>query len=425
MEGLTAEHLTRENSDDEDTPILSIPFKVAWQPTWVRETTVLTTPSGKTTIDNYNTSKAPKRKKPRTSPPAPPQQPVGWHPLYTTFTTKPINPDLDAIPTGAYEITHHPSNTNEALLHAPDGRLITTITKARLRKLNTLHDHTNDTTPLPEALANLTHRHTTIHITHQPTIETKLHKPYKPQQHAEPNGTWTIPDTLYDALHQCFDIQRVIHCNPINLPLRAKTYISHDTRDTHFGATPYTRTAWPSTSLALPDYTPHRMKQALEQAIYSAHAHRHTSPSSHILILPNWEHSPYLARNLHTTYAQKITSIPYYPIYSKQPNNNKPKLNIYLIANEKALSLLNHQHILATLRPVLTTITGKPAHITINLTKKDPQHIDSHTSYTEQYPYTPTPPSTPQHLSPKPFHPAWNPKSFIYTDGSQKRETPL
>jgi hypothetical protein len=70
MEGLTAEHLTRENSDDEDTPILSIPFKVTWQPTWVHDTTVLTTPSGKTTIDTYNTTKAPKRKKTRTHTPA-------------------------------------------------------------------------------------------------------------------------------------------------------------------------------------------------------------------------------------------------------------------------------------------------------------------------------------------------------------------
>jgi hypothetical protein len=150
MEGLTTAHLTRENSDDEDTPILSIPFRVTWHPAWVSETTVLTTPSGKTTIDNYNTTKAPKRKKTRTTPPMPPKQPEGWHPRFTTFTTEPINPDLDAIPTRAYEITHHPNNTNEALLHAPDdGRLITTTTKARLQKLNLLHNRTIDKTPFP------------------------------------------------------------------------------------------------------------------------------------------------------------------------------------------------------------------------------------------------------------------------------------
>ena len=214
-----------------------------------------------------------------------------------------------------------------------------------------------------------------------------------------------------------FNIQRVLHCNPINLPLRAKTYISHDPKDTRFGAIPYTHTTWPGISLALPEYTPYRLKQALEQAIYSAHAHRHTSPSSHILILPNWEHSPYLARNLHTSYTQKITSIPYYPTYNKQPNTPKPKLNVYFIAIERALALLNHQQITDTLQSALTKLMGKPAPITLSLHKKDPKHIDSYTTYTEQYPYTPTPPHNSPPRTPKTFHAAWNPKSFIYTDG--------
>jgi hypothetical protein len=167
------------------------------------------------------------------------------------------------------------------------------------------------------------------------------------------------------------------------------------------------------------------MKQALEQAIYSAHAHRHTSPSSHILILPNWEHSPYLARNLHTSYAQKITSIPYYPIYSKQPNNNKPKLNIYLIANEKALSLLNHQHILATLRSVLNNITGKLAHITINLQKKTHNtstatpHTRSNT-HTHQHRHTTLIPSPPKLSTQR-----GTPKASSIQMDHKKRETPL
>jgi hypothetical protein len=75
MEGLTYAHLTRDNSEDEDTPILSIPFRVTWNPTWVSKTTVLTTPSGKSTIDKYNTTKAPTRKKTRTTPPTPPKLP--------------------------------------------------------------------------------------------------------------------------------------------------------------------------------------------------------------------------------------------------------------------------------------------------------------------------------------------------------------
>ncbi len=147
------------------------------------------------------------------------------------------------------------------------------MSKARLQKLNFLYNHTLDQTPFPAALAELALRHTIINITHYQSLETKLHKPHKPQPQEDINGTWPIPDTLYDALYKCFNIQRVIHCNPINLPLRAKTYISYDTKDARFGAIPYTPTAWPGTSLALPDYTPSKMRLALEQAIYSAHTH--------------------------------------------------------------------------------------------------------------------------------------------------------
>jgi hypothetical protein len=192
MNGLNTAHLTRGRRHAN----LSIPFKVTWNPTWVLEAAVLTTPSGKSIIDNYTTTKALTRKKTRTSPPLPPVHPKGWHPRHTTYTTKPINPDIDAIPTGVFEITHHPANKNEILLHAPNGRLITTMTKPRLEKLNILHNHAVDPSPLPEALANLAHKHTSINISHHPTLETKLHKPYKPQQHAETNGTWPIPDTL-------------------------------------------------------------------------------------------------------------------------------------------------------------------------------------------------------------------------------------
>ena len=102
---------------------------------------------------------------------------------------------------------------------------------------------------------------------------------------------WPIPDTLFDTLHHYFNIKRVIGCNPFNLPLRAKVYIPHDPLDSTFGAMPHTRSAWPDTSLALQDYTANKLTRALEQALYSAHAPRHTHPSTHILILPNWKHT--------------------------------------------------------------------------------------------------------------------------------------
>jgi len=129
-----------------------------------------------------------------------------------------------------------------------------------------------------------------------------VYTPYKLYLIEINNGTRPIPEAIYDAVRICFDIQRVIDCNPINLPLRAKTYISHDSQDAIFGALPYTKSAWPGTSLAFPEYKAEKLKTALEEAIHNAHAHRHTTPSSHILILPNWVHTPYLARNLHKSY---------------------------------------------------------------------------------------------------------------------------
>jgi hypothetical protein len=206
------------------------------------------------------------------------------------------------------------------------------------------------------------------------------------------------------------NIQRVIHCNPINLLLRSKTYISHDPKDACFGAIPYTKTTWPETSLALQDYTPDKLKQAVEQLLYNAHAHRHTSFNSKILLLPNWEHSSYLARNLHNSYVQKLTSIPLYPTHNPTPTTRNLKLDVYLVSNEKALALLDRAQILTTLRTNIPKLTGKPSPvISLNLGKKLSQHIDSHASYTYPYPDIPDPTQRPPHLPLRPFRAAWIP----------------
>ena len=73
----------------------------------------------------------------------------------------------------------------------------------------------------------------------------------------------------------------------MTLPLRAKEYISQDPKDATFGAIPYTKTAWHDASLALQAYKAEHLTTALEQALYSAYAHRPTQPISHILIFPN------------------------------------------------------------------------------------------------------------------------------------------
>ena len=137
-------------------------------------------------------------------------------------------------------------------------------------------------------------------------------------------------------------------------------------------------------------------------------------------ILPNWVHTPYLARDLHKFYTQKLTSIPYTPTSAAPSQKRNPKLNIYLVANEKALATLDRPIILHTLREALANFIGKqPPHISLDLQMKDPQQIDSSQSCTD--PYQEIPIQTPSHRRHpiRHFQAAWKPSGFIYTDGSQ------
>jgi hypothetical protein len=388
--GFTPEHLARIHPDDEDTPILDIPFKATWKEAWLPEDIARSLLNGNTAIHNYNIGKLPLKKKRRTAPPTPPHRQCGWLPCYITYTTYPINPDMDTVPTGAFEITSHPTSVDSVLLHAPDGRLISTITKARLRKLsNTYHSQDTKST-FPEALSEVILRHKATTYKETFTNERKLHKQQKQNQQLEYEEPCHIHDTLYDTLCKTFKIKRVIHCSPMTLPLRSKEYISHDPRDATFGALLYTKSAWSGASLTLPSYKTDHLTTALEQAMYSAHAHRHTQPSSHILILPNWQPSPYLARNLHSTYSQKLTSIPYLQPHNTQKHNHNTKLNIYLVANKKALRLLDHDYVTHNLHETLSTLLDRdPQPITLNHNLKDPAHLDISQAYKDPYPSIP------------------------------------
>jgi len=100
-------------------------------------------------------------------------------------------------------------------------------------------------------------------------------------------------------------MDRVLHCNPYNLPLRAKTYYSEDPFNSIFSSELLTNTSWTCTTIPLPEFQPDKLTTALEQANYNAHTHRDTNHSSKILILPDRKHTPYLARNLPFKYVQK------------------------------------------------------------------------------------------------------------------------
>jgi hypothetical protein len=122
---------------------------------------------------------------------------------------------------------------------------------------------------------------------------------------------------------------------------------------------------------------------------------------------------------------QKLPSIPCYPTSITIPNTRNPKLNIYLVFNEKTLTILHRTHILTILQVAIAKILGKPSPpMSLNLHKKDPQHIDNNISYTKFYPDISLPTQNPKIISIRRLHAAWDPDSFIHTYESKKSTHP-
>jgi hypothetical protein len=321
-------------------------------------------------------------------------------------------------------LSQHPTKPTHTTLHRLDGTTICTIENRRLDKLHDIYNHSLSNPPFEEALAKLILKQDKQHHPKKILRELQLSKA-KSVTDTQPLlcGGWLIPDRLYDTLHDCFQIDRVLHCGPYNLPIRANIYYSEDPYHQIFSAKPLTNTAWTGMTLSLPEFQPDKLTKALEQAIYSAHTHKDSSPSATILILPDWKHTPYLSRNLHTNYVQKIATVPHTPT-SHGTSKTKYNLNIYLVANSKALSTLDPHTIYDKLRSTLTLEQSKSIIHKFHTYSEDAIHIDSRTIYST----TPTP--TRQHHTTiiphtTPHVRKWDPKSFVYTDGSHVKGNPV
>ena len=99
-----------------------------------------------------------------------------------------------------------------------------------------------------------------------------------------------------------------------------------------FSAGFHTDTIWPGVSLSLPEHLAEPLVSALQHALYGAHKLRHIASCATILILPEWKHTPYMARNLHINYVQKLTTIPY-SIAEEILHTKQYDLGIYIVAN--------------------------------------------------------------------------------------------
>jgi hypothetical protein len=101
---------------------------------------------------------------------------------------------------------------------------------------------------------------------------------------------------------------------------------------------------------------------------------------------------PYLSRNLHSSYVQKLAYIPYQPPTPRTQDNLKLILNMYLVANEKALNQLNHSLITSSLWNTINDLFGlELTTILLDLTIKDPSFLDSRHAYTASNPPPPYP----------------------------------
>ena len=158
-------------------------------------------------------------------------------------------------PTQRYELSQHPTIHTHTTLHRPDGTTICTIDNRRLDKLHDIYKHDRTNPPFAESLSRLIQRHNTQHNLKKVQRELQLTKS-KSAPDTQPLlcGGWPIPDELYDTLNTCFGIDRILHCNPYNLPLRAQTYYSEDPLNNRLSSEPLTDTAWTGTSLSLPEF---------------------------------------------------------------------------------------------------------------------------------------------------------------------------
>ena len=177
-------------------------------------------------------------------------------------------------------------------------------------------------------------------------------------------------------------------------------------------------------TLSLPEFQPNNLTTSPKQAIYSAHSNKESNPSATILILPDWKYTPYLARNLHTSYVQKIATLPHaHTSQGTQPE--KYNIEVYIIANSKALTLLDADNIQTTLNEALIQSYDQRVNTTrIDKTKPDANDIDCNISYKDTS--TPVhPPTTTTILKTNPHNRKWNPRDFVYTDGSQVKGNPI
>jgi hypothetical protein len=87
----------------------------------------------------------------------------GWRSPNLTFSTTPINSDLDIHPTRSFELTQHPTKPSHTTLRRPDAATICNIENRRLDKLHEIYKNIDTNPPFAESLFKLIHRNEKKH----------------------------------------------------------------------------------------------------------------------------------------------------------------------------------------------------------------------------------------------------------------------
>ncbi len=125
----------------------------------------------------------------------------------------------------------------------PNGTTICTIENRRVDKFYDLYKSTKTSPPFAKSVHKLIHKHNKQYINKKILRELLLCKS-KTKLDIQPLlcGGWPILDRLYDTLDECLHIDRVLHCSPYNMPLKADTYYSNNPQETTFSAELLTHT---------------------------------------------------------------------------------------------------------------------------------------------------------------------------------------
>jgi hypothetical protein len=202
-------------------------------------------------------------------------------------------------PTGTFTLHTHSTLHDTTILRTPDGRAVTTLSGSRIQHLFQLFrpdlPHCAFEEEVYHPITRLGSR-SEIHSS-TPTITTR--------------NIWAAGEDLLTALRSTFHIQTKLYSDPLDKSLYSHIYHSLHPEDTVLSSSgsnaPHTSHR---TNIANPEYDHEYMRCAMEHAITRAHATASHSPSASILILPQWEHTPYRhSKDINSPYTHHLYTL--------------------------------------------------------------------------------------------------------------------